>query len=221
MKRTTISRSVLAGWALLLTSLLLPVPALAAFVYDVRINTASLAGSNGFIQFQFTPGGVAPAAEATVSLLDLEGGVVLASPLPDVEGDVSGSLPGPVVLGNGEALNVLYQAVRFGTHLAFTIGFDGAFITDDSAKVGSRFDLEFFDANDNLAPLPPPGGTGTPVTGPALVFDLTPGEVEPTLYVDGQVSEVPEPHPSLLLAGGLLVLALVARRRQARSLRSP
>src|SRR5688572_15549330 len=91
-----------AGMLTLAAFFLLPMANSAALVYDVAVDTSSIAGTSGNLDFQFNPSGTAPGAVATLSQFDL-GGTILTGP-PILDGDVSAS-PGTLSFGNGPGFN--------------------------------------------------------------------------------------------------------------------
>jgi hypothetical protein len=93
--------------ALLLTAL--PLRGFAAMVYDITVNSSSVASTAGYLDVQFNPGQStgAPQAIATISQFVLGGGALSGATPPD--GDVTGSLPGVVVFGNGSLFNAILQ----------------------------------------------------------------------------------------------------------------
>ena len=62
-------------------------------IFSVSVNTSSLSGQSGYLDFQFNPGdSSAKAATATVTLFQTVNGI-LAQPA-SLTGDAAGSLPG-------------------------------------------------------------------------------------------------------------------------------
>lgn len=188
-------------------TLLLPGGVSAAFLYDVTVDTSSIGGVEGFVDLQFNPAmSDAPAATATVTLFELVGGTL--APAPMIDGAVTGSLPGPVVLENSTSFNAFLQPVTFGTSLSFRVAFDGDFI-DNPSTTGTVFSVGILDAS--WLPLL----DSNPVSGATAEFNLVLGNVNAVSFSDdATLTAVPEPHTWLLLAAGLLVLVPALRRRQ-------
>jgi hypothetical protein len=183
-------------------------PAVAALVtiYDVSIDTTSIAAQSGYLDLQFNPGAAtALAATATVSGF-LAGGTLGA---PTVDGGVTGVLPGTLVFANGTPFNALLQPlVPFGTTLAFRVSFEGAFIAA-ATGAGTTFSLGVLGPGPAYLPL-----LGANPDGRSLVFELGPGSITYTSFDPGiGVTPVPEPGSWILLLGGIALLAVAARRR--------
>lgn len=187
------------------------VPAQAASTYHVSVDSSSLFGNSGFLDLQFNPGDVsAPAATALLS--DFAGDATLA-PGATVDGSVSGTLPAPLLFGNGAPFDAVLQPVTFGNGFAFTISFDGAYQTTPTGS-GTRFSLALLDPNYSPLATVDPAGT-------VLQFELVPGgEVDPVTFdadTHGArsivaLNAVPVPAALPLLASGLAVLGLIRRR---------
>jgi len=191
----------------LLAFFLIPAAGSAARVYDVSVDTSSIAGTNGFFDFQFNPGGAAPSAVATLSQFDLGGATLLAS--PTLDGEVSGAFPGTLTIGNSAQFNALLQEVTFGTSLSFRIEFGGEFLTQPSTDE-TVFALVFW-SPDLLEPLLPVG----PIGG-SVEFRLLSGTVSDDIFAAGSITPVPEPATWALLAAGILCIAGgTARRRKS------
>jgi hypothetical protein len=194
-----------AGILSLLAFFLLPAGGSAALVYDVSVDTSSIAGTDGFFDFQFNPGGSAPSAAAMLSQFDLGGATLVGS--PTLDGEVSGTFPGTLTIGNSAQFNALLQGVTFGISLSFHIEFGGDFLTQPSTDE-TVFGLVFWPP-DLLAPLLPVG----PLIGASVEFRLLSGTVTGDIFAPGTITPVPEPATWALLAAGILCLAGAARQR--------
>src|SRR5262249_6211250 len=116
-----------------------------SITYDVSVDTSSLNGQLGFLDFQFNPGGVgALAATATITNFQTTGGIPDASSTPI--GDASGVLPGTLTLGNSTAFNDLFQGFTYGSNFTFELTLSGPAIGGSGGSVGSSFALSLFDA---------------------------------------------------------------------------
>lgn len=189
---------------------LLCIPAVHAATYQVTVDTSSLEGTNGYVDFQLNPADIsAPGAIAEVS--NLQGSMVLFSN-PDIFGDISGALPGTLTLSNGTAFNDYFQAVQFGHSFSFTLDIGGEFLTQPSL-LGSSFALSLY-AVDGVNPL-----LSSDVSGAVAIFELANQSVAFQTFADSngthaaQVSTVPVPAAGWLLLSGLLGMCGFARRR--------
>ena len=119
------------------------------------------------------------------------------------DGAVSGGLAGVLVLDNSAALNAWLQALRFGSHIAFTLDIDETL----DAGSGSSFSAVLWDADFNSL-LAAVGEDA------ALRFELMPN-AEPVWLASSpvQVSAVPEPDIALSLLAGLGLLGVAVRQR--------
>ncbi len=170
--------------------------ALAGPVYHVTLDTTSLAGQHGWLDFLFT--GLANAGPARATLTGFSGlaGDTAGATLAD--GDVSGSLASALALGNGSGWNEYGQWLQLGGLLAFDVAFDVAPAGAGTSLVVALLDEQF----GYLA------GTGDLVT-----FALQPGAAT-AVGADGAfatVSAVPEPGSLAMLGTG--VLLMMATRR--------
>lgn len=195
--------------------------ALADPIFTVTVNTSSVNGQNGYLDFQFNPGfPQPPAGTATISDFVSSGGTLGVEQL---FGNVSGTLQTTVVMVNDPTTltNEFLTPFTFGTSLRFVITFSGAMIaTPDPTSGTSTFAFAMFDANDPAnpllvtSPLPPdnPGGF-------ALLLDVqNDGTVAASNFMTsgaltpGAPGAVPEPG-TLVLVGAGLAIAAVRRRR--------
>lgn len=172
-----------------------------ADTWQIDIDTTSLAGIGGYLDLQFNPGASdAQALQAQIS--NFSGDAVLGTGL--VDGAVSGSLSGVLMLDNSDALNAWLQGLVFGSHIAFTLDVNAAPVTGS----GSSFAALLWDADFN--PLLAAAGEDA-----ALRVDLLPGTAPSWVTSSSvQVSAVPEPAIMASLLAGLGMVGLAVRRRK-------
>jgi hypothetical protein len=182
---------------------LLPAWAHAAS-FLVSVDTSAFADAEGFVDFQFNPFAGAAPASATVS--GFTGALLTGVYSP--EGDVSGDLPGGLVIGNGTGFNAALQPVRYGTAFSFRVDFGGT-------PADSSFNLGVYDFD--FAPL-----LGADASGVSLSIDfLAPGATPliangaPDFITVATVEPIPEPATYALMLAGLAALLVTARRRGA------
>jgi hypothetical protein len=193
--------------------------------YQVQIDTSSLSGTAGSLEFQFNPASTSNGVTATI--FNFTGGTpgAVDNPLPNGGGanpigDVSGSLPGTITLVDGTPLNDLIQNFTYGVSLSFEVTFSADLAGTGSD--GSAFSLTLWDGPDGAFG---PGSPGTFLPAPgfnpfgtALVINdggpdgTGPQPTDPRVSV-GPLSAVPEPASAVLLAVG--VGSLLALRRRA------
>src|SRR5437016_13758200 len=75
----------------------------AAITYEVTVNTSSISGTAGSLDFNFNPGPLVTQA-ASLQILGLSSIGTLAGS-PSLTGDVGGALPGILTFDNGTAFN--------------------------------------------------------------------------------------------------------------------
>jgi len=175
-------------------------------IYEIHVDTTSISGTVGYLDFQFNPG--APpvdAASATLSGFTSDG--TLGTPLSNV-GDVSGSLPGTVGINNTDVQNEYTDGFTFGSFFDVFVNLDIPIISGN-AQSGDSFLLTLDDSN--FDPLIGEGGS----IGQLVEIDLdTNGN--PTVQNfspngEATVALTPEPSSLLLLVTGLG--ALISKRK--------
>jgi hypothetical protein len=193
----------------------------------VGVDTSSLSGQSGYLDFQFNPGdSSALAATATVTGFSSVGGTL--APSSTLSGDASGALPGTLTLDNGTIFNDVFQGFTFGSSVSFTVTISGPAIISLSGTVGSAFAFSLY-AADEVTPLLTTdpngsvstillsaGGTTTSEAFPQSSTDNTPAA---TITPAG-VTAVPEPPTATIvllvffLQGGVLLLRSFAYPRK-------
>ncbi|HZV65789.1 MAG TPA: NF038129 family PEP-CTERM protein [Telluria sp.] len=170
--------------------------ALAGPTYQVTVNTSALAGANGYLDFGFQALGSAAPAFATLSNFT---GALGAAVIPS--GDVVGTPPGMVTIGNTTGFNDLLQAVSFGGLFTFDLSF-----TADDGIAGSTFSVAL--VNDSVTDF-------VGYAGNIVEIALQPGAATTVNAVAdfASVNAVPEPSDLLLMMSGLAVMGWVARRK--------
>jgi hypothetical protein len=170
--------------------------------YHVTIDTASLAGQQGYLDFLYL--GLDNAAPAVATLSGFKGrfdGTVYA------DGEVAGSAATRVTIGNGGAFNEFALWGAFGGLLGFDVGFE----VEGLQGAGTTLSVALLDADFRYL--------GT--SGDVVTFALQPGAADvvtsaPGLAVVGTASAVPEPATAWLGAAGLLLMGGVRRRKSTR-----
>jgi hypothetical protein len=189
--------------ALTISAALLLAPTAKADSFVITVNTSSLQGTSGYMDFQFNPGNTPfDAASATITNFTTDG--TLGAALPNI-GDVSGALPGQVVINNTDALNEYTQGLIYGSFFDLTVNLTTPTVSG-TATGGSSFTLDAQDSNFNSLL----GGF------PAVEIDLdaTTGQPSVTNNSGGAATVVATPEPdSLWLMGLGFAGLLVARRR--------
>ncbi len=166
--------------------------------FTVNVNTSSLSGSAGNVDFQYNPGiGVSDPSLVTIDLF-VPGGQL--NGVRQICGAVTGLLPGPVRINNAPNFNDYFEGLTFTNALSFRVTFDGP-VPSGRATAPSTFAFTLF-AADEVTPLLGSGPNGEYVTG--------------TVSPAGVVSfSTPEPGSFALLGLGMGALAFTIRKRRA------
>jgi hypothetical protein len=207
----------------LLASLLAATPLAWAspITYDVTVNTSSLAGTTGSLDFQFNPGPlVTQAASLQVLEFTSDGTLVVNSlPSPQLTGDVSGDLSSVVTFDNGTQYNDYFEDFTYGTTLSFEVSLYGPALSspDGVSTSGSIFAFSMF--SDPFGTIPALTTDTTDGFAATLNLNLdgtaTATDSSPVASISPVVA-TPEPSSLLLLATGLLGLAGTLRRLRIR-----
>ncbi len=178
----------------------------------VTVDTSSLAGTDGFLDFTFDPGAlVTQSAFAGISGFSSDG----ALGTPFVSGDVTGILPADVTLNNDQPFNDYFTEFTYGNTLSFLLTLGGPAIDspDGTSTSGSTFAFSMFSA-DGATPLL----TSNSTDGFAFTFDVNlDGSTRLANFSDatsvggGPSSAVPEPASFLLCGASLIALFVKAR----------
>jgi hypothetical protein len=183
---------------------LLPMQASTIFLADV--DTSSVAGTIGFLDFTFDPGPlITQSAFASISSFSSDG--TLGTPV--ISGGVTGSLTSSITLNNDTAFNDYFIPFTFGDTLNFLVTLGGPALdsSDSTSTSGSTFSFSMF-AGDGSTPLL----TSDSTDGFAFLLNVNLDGTTRLSNSSGQTSvsavgaSVPEPTGALLLAAGLIAL---------------
>jgi hypothetical protein len=192
--------------------------ALADSIYDVTINTTSLATTDGTLAFDFVAGG--GSQSNTVSISDFVSNGTLGASGPN-SGSVSGALPGTITLNNSSFFNEVLQGITLGTNIAFTL--DATSNAPTGSSLPDTFSFFVLDpaATTSLLTTTDPTGAnslfslqidgssggilGNYNSSPAVSAIIVPGSAKPP--------PVPEPGTMALATAGLLLMLMFSRRR--------
>lgn len=179
-------------------------------VIQVAVNTSSLSGTSGFLDFQFDPS-AGETQQASVQILNFTGGNYGGSFTPTDE-IAGGPLPSPVTLGNGIQTGVNYddyfESFTYGNTIKFTLDFSGPAVTSPNgfSTGDSTFAFSLLDNNQNPVLTSDPNG----FAGTVAVNEngsLSSSTLSPNLQF------VPEPTSLGLAALSLIGLGIWKRRK--------
>jgi hypothetical protein len=188
-------------FALMLVAGVVPASA-SAESYHVSIDTSTLAGREGYLDFLFL--GLANAGPVQAKLSNFAGDFTSSS---FAQGQVSGSLASHLTIGNGDAWNEFAQWTRLGGTLSFDVTFSQPASSSNSVA-GATLSVALLDAGLNYL-----GASGDIATFALLPAAVTTVSTDAAYATVSNISPVPEPATYVMLAAGLLLITgLIARR---------
>jgi hypothetical protein len=184
--------------------------------YSLTVNTSSIAGGQGSLDFNFNPGPLGPQA-ASLQILGFSSDGSLAGS-PQLTGDVSGTLPSIVTFDNGTGFNDYFDGFTYGSTLSFDFILYGPALSspDGTSISNSTFAFSMFSDTDGTIPVL----TNDTSRGFAFIVNINPdGSTTVTNYsdqtsVEPETGITPEPGGFLLVATGLAMIAVVSMRRR-------
>jgi hypothetical protein len=113
--------------------------------YDVTVNTSSISGTIGSLDFNFNPGPLVTQA-ASLQILNFSSNGTLAGNCPCGTGHVTGQLPGTITFNNGTAFNDYFDQFTYGSTLSFDVSLYGPALSspDGVSTSGSTFAFSMF-----------------------------------------------------------------------------
>lgn len=188
-------------FALMLVAGVVPASA-SAESYHVSIDTSTLAGREGYLDFLFL--GLANAGPVQAKLSNFAGDYTSSG---FAQGQVSGSLASQLTIGNGDAWNEFAQWTRLGGTLSFDVSFSQP-AGSSSSVAGATLSVALLDARLNYL-----GASGDIATFALLPAAVTTVSTDAAYATVSNISPVPEPATYVMLAAGLLLITgLIARR---------
>jgi hypothetical protein len=173
--------------------------------YAVTVDTSSITGTAGSLDFNFNPGPLVTQT-ASLQILNFSGNGSLAG-APILSGDVSGMLPSILTFDNGAAFNDYFDGFTYGSMLKFQVYLYGPALSspDGTSTSGSTFAFSMFSDAAGTVPVL----TTDTVNGFAVTIDVNlDGTTTVTNYsFQTSVSSTPEPTSITLVAAALATAA--------------
>ncbi|MGA2350301.1 MAG: NF038129 family PEP-CTERM protein [Terracidiphilus sp.] len=190
-------------------------PALAD-TYDVTVNTSSIAGTTGSLDFDFSPG-PNQAQAASLQILGFSSDGSLAAS-PELVGDVSGNLPFTITFDNGTGFNDYFDGFTYGSTLSFDVSLYGPALSspDGTSNSNSIFSFSMFSDAAGTVPVL----TSDTIDGFAFIVNINPNgstslsNFSAETNAEPPTSATPEPGSLLFLTTGLVILAFTSLRRR-------
>jgi len=182
--------------------------ALASQILEVSVDTHTISGTTGSIDFQFNPGGLGYQV-ATVQIANFAGGTYGGSQ-QDFGGVSGGPYPSSITLTNSSADNEDLEAFTFGSKLFFSLLFSGPAVDSPNGTSSSTSIFAFSMFSDTS------GITPVLTSDPNGVAALVTVNLNGTLARDAVSPEatfVPEPGTFGLVGGTFAALAWIRVRR--------
>jgi len=181
--------------------------------YDVTVNTSSISGTAGSLDFNFNPGPLVTQA-ASLQILSFSGDGTLAGS-PTLTGGVAGALPATLTFDNGSGFNDYFEGFTFGSTLSFDVSLYGPALSspDGVSTSGSTFAFSMFsDSAGTISVL-----TSDTIDGFAFTVDVnldgttTVSDFSSQTVVEPAGSSVPEPS-TFVLMGTAMAFTVTFRR---------
>ena len=186
--------------------------------FGVTVDTSSISGTAGSLDFNFNPGLLVTQA-ANLQILDFASDESLAGS-PSLTGDVSGALPGTLTFDNGTGFNDYFEGFTYGSTLSFDVMLFGPALSspDGTATSGSTFAFSMFsDAAGTIPVLTSDVVDGFAATiGVNLDGTTTVTNFSPQTTVVAAPATIPEPGTFSLMAFGVGLWPLFAFRPRRR-----
>lgn len=182
--------------------------------FNIKINTQTIAGTGGLLNFQFLPANIdAPPATIAINAFSATN-ATLGNAF--AAGDVAGALPGAVIIKNTFQLNEVAQDFVYGGDLSFNVALthDGS-----SGASSSEFSLYLLGLGQTPGEFEPLLTTDLDGKLLSIILNADGNSSYETFGIDSSIvsitpDAIPEPATILLLSAGLTAGAFGKRRRK-------
>jgi hypothetical protein len=176
----------------------------APITYDVTVDTLSVSGTAGALDFEFNPGPLVSQA-ASLQILNFTSDGALANN-PSPTGNVTGTLPGTLTFANATAFNDYFTGFNYGSSLSFEARLDGPALSspDGTSPSGTTFAFSMFsDAAGTV-----PALTTNSTAGFAFTVDVNLDGTTTVTNYSVQTSVVPANAPAIPEPGTLSLVCV-------------
>jgi hypothetical protein len=125
----------------------------APITYDVTVDTSSISGTAGSLDFNFNPGPLVTRAASLQILNFTSDGAQAGSPV--LTREVAGALPATLTFDNGTAFNDYFEGFTFGSTLSFQVSLYGPALSspNETWTSGSTFAFSMFSGAAGTIPV--------------------------------------------------------------------
>jgi hypothetical protein len=177
--------------------------------FNVTVNTSGLGAGESEIFFLLIGTGTNTTTLSAIALGGGTAGLVDAAIAAGSGAIASNNLTGGISLTDStDFLNVFGQSFQAGSEVSFLL----SLTTNVVSPTPDQFALAILDPSGNFLPSSDPTGSGS-----LLTFNVDSPTLTPNIYSDlvTVTAPVPEPSSLLLVATGLLAIALLCRRQKS------
>lgn len=177
-------------------------------MYDVTVDTSSITGTMGSLDFNFNPGPLVTQF-AQLQILSFTSDGTLAGACPCGTGDVIGQLPATLTFDNGTGFNDYFDDFTYGNSISFAVSLYGPALSspDGVSTSGSTFAFSMFSDPAGVTPVL----TSDTTDGFAFTVDvnLDGSTTVANFSTQTSVTQMGSPGPSSVPEPGTMVLSVI------------